>query len=281
MCGIAFFVIHYNDSSNMPPSINGTSVNQNIGNIKNSNNDFIGNINTNETAIIENNNLDTNSLEVTNEESINQAKNEQQNYTVSNDNETNNSNQGINISDINEANMNYNELKNELEKRGLKVTTNDNTIEVNYVDQLSGTTTCTIEDKYRTYNKGETVIVNRTNYKGKPITVGFNVRIGNIEHDKNLYCVLKEGATIYDEGLSGVQVYFDNKLVATITREDSFVSGVPAFKYTFSNEEKVKVKIVAPYTYKEEGSNYQNNVVLDEYDLKIKDIDDYNVYFLY
>lgn len=273
-----------NSSDNIQENLENYIRDNNINNNNNNNNSNISTENSENKETLNSNVAKTNTTEnnSSNNENLENNKednNKQINITSQENNEQQNNNETIDISNIDEDNMSYNQIKSTLENKGLKVKTNDITQKVEYIDELAGKTTCTIEDKYESYNKGDIVTINRTTYKGMPITLGFNVRIVNIEHDKNFYCVLKEGSTIHDNGAHGVQVYFDNKLVANVTSEESCVSGVPAFEYTFSNQDKVKVKIVAPYTYTEENSNYKKNVVITEYDLKIKDAKDY--YYLY
>ena len=90
---------------------------------------------------------------------------------------------------------------------------------------------------------------------------------------------------VQDPGEEGVQVYFDNKLVATVKQDDINYYGAKAFEYTFNNQDKVKVKLVAPFAYgavntSNEDMPYQKDVVIAEYDLNIKDIQN-NYYYLY
>lgn len=124
-----------------------------------------------------------------------------------------------------------------------------------------------------------------TNKNTGPVTIAFNVRFENITGDKDIYCVLHENKKVQDPGEEGVQVYFDNKLVATVKQDDINYYGAKAFEYTFNNQDKVKVKLVAPFAYgavntSNEDMPYQKDVVIAEYDLNIKDIQN-NYYYLY
>ena len=124
-----------------------------------------------------------------------------------------------------------------------------------------------------------------TNKNTGPVTIAFNVRFENITGDKDIYCVLHENKKVQDPGEEGLQVYFDNKLVATVKQDDINYYGAKAFEYTFNNQDKVKVKLVAPFAYgavntSNEDMPYQKDVVIAEYDLNIKDIQN-NYYYLY
>lgn len=124
-----------------------------------------------------------------------------------------------------------------------------------------------------------------TNKNTGPVTIAFNVRFENITGDKDIYCVLHENKKVQDLGEEGVQVYFDNKLVATVKQDDINYYGAKAFEYTFNNQDKVRVKLVAPFVYgavntSNEDMPYQKDVVIAEYDLNINDIKN-NYYYLY
>lgn len=124
-----------------------------------------------------------------------------------------------------------------------------------------------------------------TNKNTGPVTIAFNVRFENITGDKDIYCVLHENKKVQDPGEEGLQVYFDNKLVATVKQDDINYYGAKAFEYTFNNQDKVRVKLVAPFVYgavntSNEDMPYQKDVVIAEYDLNIKDIQN-NYYYLY
>lgn len=124
-----------------------------------------------------------------------------------------------------------------------------------------------------------------TNKNTGPVTIAFNVRFENITGDKDIYCVLHENKKVQDPGEEGVQVYFDNKLVATVKQDDINYYGAKAFEYTFNNQDKVRVKLVAPFVYgavntSNEDMPYQKDVVIAEYDLNINDIKN-NYYYLY
>lgn len=124
-----------------------------------------------------------------------------------------------------------------------------------------------------------------TNKNTGPVTIAFNVRFENITGDKDIYCVLHENKKVQDPGEEGLQVYFDNKLVATVKQDDINYYGAKAFEYTFNNQDKVKVKLVAPFAYgavntSNEDMPYQKDVVIAEYDLNINDIKN-NYYYLY
>lgn len=124
-----------------------------------------------------------------------------------------------------------------------------------------------------------------TNKNTGPVTIAFNIRFENITGDKDIYCVLHENKKVQDPGEEGLQVYFDNKLVATVKQDDINYYGAKAFEYTFNNQDKVRVKLVAPFAYgavntSNEDMPYQKDVVIAEYDLNIKDIQN-NYYYLY
>lgn len=124
-----------------------------------------------------------------------------------------------------------------------------------------------------------------TNKNTGPVTIAFNVRFENITGDKDIYCVLHENKKVQDPGEEGIQVYFDNKLVATVKQDDINYYGAKAFEYTFNNQDKVRVKLVAPFVYgavntSNEDMPYQKDVVIAEYDLNINDIKN-NYYYLY
>lgn len=124
-----------------------------------------------------------------------------------------------------------------------------------------------------------------TNKNTGPVTIAFNVRFENITGDKDIYCVLHENKKVQEPGEEGLQVYFDNKLVATVKQDDINYYGAKAFEYTFNNQDKVRVKLVAPFVYgavntSNEDMPYQKDVVIAEYDLNINDIKN-NYYYLY
>lgn len=124
-----------------------------------------------------------------------------------------------------------------------------------------------------------------TNKNTGPVTIAFNVRFENITGDKDIYCVLHENKKVQDPGEEGLQVYFDNKLVATVKQDDINYYGAKAFEYTFNNQDKVRVKLIAPFAYgavntSNEDMPYQKDVVIAEYDLNINDIKN-NYYYLY
>ena len=124
-----------------------------------------------------------------------------------------------------------------------------------------------------------------TNKISGTVTIAFIVRFENISGDKDIYCVLHENKKVQEPGEEGLQVYFDNKLVATVKQDDINYYGAKAFEYTFNNQDKVRVKLVAPFVYgavntSNEDMPYQKDVVIAEYDLNINDIKN-NYYYLY
>lgn len=221
-----------------------------------------------DTNIIENENKDLNSTLNSNSPS------NSNNSNISNNSSYTNNDNTIKINDINTNGMTYSQIKAKLESRGLQVKVNELIENVPYIDEKAGTEECTIYDTSTAYQVGDTVMLSRTIYKGQPVNVEFYIRIENITADKGIYCVLNKDNIEEDCRNEGVQVYFDNKLVATPRTEGSSIIG---FEYQFTKEKNVKVKIVSPYAYgalKSEnvGMPIQQNVIIKEFELKIEDI---------
>ncbi len=217
--------------------------------------------------------------ETDNQDSNQENKTDNQNSSQENTNDNNNNESSnsstiedeytISIDDLSNSNLSFNEIKKEIENRGLKVYEDKKIEQVPYTDDLAGTEQINVPTG-DLYKKGETVYISRTIYKGQPVTAEFFVGFTFIYDYDDIRCTLDENGNT-----TGIKVYFDDKLVATLHYNERF-------EYTFENQKSVRVKLVAPYAFVGKDLPAKKNLVIKEYNLNIKDIrsnsDLYNTY---